>query len=209
MENLTTVQVSLGERSYPVYIGKGLIARAGELFDLSRRVLVLTDEGVPKAYAESVAAQCKEPLILTVKEGEGSKSIAVFEEILTKMLEAGFDRKDAVVSVGGGVVSDLAGFVAASYMRGIDFYSIPTTLLSAVDASVGGKVAVNLSGVKNAVGAFYQPRAVLSDPLLLETLPARQISAGLAEALKMAACFDASLFSLFESGSCAFFRCVT
>ena len=200
MKNIKEVKVSLGERSYPVYIGRGLLSRAGEIFNLSRRVLVLTDEGVPKEYAASVANVCKEPLTVTVKEGEGSKSLAVFEEILTKMLRAGFTRGDCVVAVGGGVVGDLAGFVASSYMRGIDFYNIPTTLLSAVDASVGGKVAVNLSGVKNAVGAFYQPRGVLCDPSLHSTLPARQISAGLAEALKMAVTLDASLFTLFEEG---------
>jgi len=200
MKNIKEVKVSLGERSYPVYIGKGLLSRVGKLFNLSRRVLVLTDRGVPKEYAEAVADACREPLTVTVKDGEGSKSLATYEEILTKMLRAGFTRGDCVVAVGGGVVGDLAGFVASSYMRGIDFYNIPTTLLSAVDASVGGKVAVNLSGIKNAVGAFYQPRGVLCDPSLLSTLPARQVSAGLAEALKMAVTLDASLFSLFENG---------
>ena len=200
MEKTKEIRVSLGERSYPVYIGRGLLSRVKELFDLSRRVLVLTDAGVPREYAEAVARASDSPLVITVKEGEGSKSLAIYEKILTEMLQAGFTRGDCVVAVGGGVVGDLAGFASASYMRGIDFYNIPTTLLSAVDASVGGKVAVNLSGVKNAVGAFYQPRGVLCDPSLLSTLPARQVSAGLAEALKMAVTLDASLFALFEDG---------
>ena len=198
MNNPTMLEVSLGERSYPIYVGEGLLSRAGEYMNLSRRVLIVTDEGVPREYAETVASLCEKPLIFTVKEGEGSKSFAVLEELCRAMLGGGFTRADAVVAVGGGVVGDLAGFAAASYMRGIDFYNIPTTLLSQVDSSIGGKVAVNLDSVKNAVGAFYQPRAVLIDPAVLKTLPARQISAGLAEALKMAACFDSALFELFE-----------
>jgi 3-dehydroquinate synthase len=114
------------------------------------------------------------------------------------MLEAGFGRKDCVVAVGGGICGDLAGFVAASYMRGVDFYNIPTTLLSQVDSSIGGKTAVNLDGIKNVVGAFYQPKKVLIDPEVLKTLPKRQIAAGLAEALKMAVTFDEDLFKIFE-----------
>ena len=199
MKNIKEVKVSLGERSYPVYIGRGLLSRVGEIFNLSRRVLVLTDEGVPKEYAASVANVCKEPLTVTVKEGEGSKSLAVFEEILTKMLRAGFTRGDCVVAVGGGVVGDLAGFAASVYMRGIDFYNIPTTLLSQIDSSIGGKTAINFGGVKNVIGAFYQPKKVLIDPNLLKTLPKRQISSGLAEAIKMALTSDAALFELLET----------
>ncbi len=198
MNKPTTLTVSLGERSYPIYVGEGLLSRASECMNLSRRVLIVTDEGVPREYAESVAALCKAPTLVTVKEGEGSKSFAAFEKLCRVMLDTGFTRADCVLAVGGGVVGDLAGFAAASYMRGVDFYNIPTTLLSQVDSSIGGKVAINLGGVKNAVGAFYQPRAVLIDPEVLNTLPKRQISAGFAEALKMAACFDGELFSLFE-----------
>jgi 3-dehydroquinate synthase len=115
------------------------------------------------------------------------------------MLEKGFTRTDCVVAVGGGVVGDLAGFCAASYMRGIDFYNIPTTLLSQVDSSVGGKTAVNLDGIKNIVGAFYQPKKVLIDPDVLSTLDKRQFSNGLAEAIKTAVCFDEKMFDMFEN----------
>ena len=114
------------------------------------------------------------------------------------MVDFGMTRSDCCVAVGGGVIGDLCGFVAASYMRGIDFYNVPTTLLSQVDSSIGGKVAINLSGLKNLVGAFYQPKGVIIDPDVLRTLPARQISNGLAEALKMALTFDKELFCLFE-----------
>ena len=185
---------------YDIVIENGALARAGELFALDRRVLVLTDEGVPAAYAAAVCAQCRAPILLTVGQGEGSKSLATFEAVLTRMLEEGFTRTDAVVAVGGGVVGDLAGFVAAAYMRGIDFYNIPTTLLSQVDSSVGGKTAVNLGGIKNCVGFFYPPKGVLIDPTVLNTLPPRQVAAGMAEVIKMAASLDEGLFLDLEKG---------
>ena len=190
--------VQLGDASYDIHIERGALARVGELLPLDRRVLVVTDDGVPTAYAEAVTRAAGKPTLVTVPSGEGSKSLACLEKLLTAMLEAGFTRTDAVVAVGGGVVGDLAGFAAATYMRGIDFYNIPTTLLSQVDSSIGGKTAVNLAGVKNAVGVFYQPRAVLIDPEVLSTLPSRQVSAGLAEVIKMAATSDSALFERME-----------
>ena len=131
--------------------------------------------------------------------GEDSKSLAVFGQLLQTMLEHDFSRKDCVVAVGGGVVGDLSGFAASAYMRGIDFYNIPTTLLSQIDSSIGGKTAINFGGVKNIVGAFYQPQKVLIDPDLLKTLPPRQIANGLAEAVKMSLTSDKALFELFET----------
>ncbi|MBQ2719778.1 MAG: 3-dehydroquinate synthase [Clostridia bacterium] len=190
--------VELESNSYDIHIGRGLLSSVGSILRLDRRVLVVTDEGVPAAYAEAVVAAAEAPTLVRVPAGEGSKSLATLERLLTTMLRAGFTRTDAVVAVGGGVVGDLAGFAAATYMRGIDFYNVPTTLLSQVDSSVGGKTAVNLDGVKNSVGAFHQPRAVLIDPEVLATLPARQLSAGLAEAIKMAATSDAALFERME-----------
>lgn len=195
-----TVKVELGKNSYDILIERGALSKVGEELDLNRKVLVLTDSGVPKTYSEQVSALCKEPFIYIVEQGEGSKSVETWKAVLEFMLEKGFNRGDCVVAVGGGVVGDLAGFTAASYMRGIDFYNIPTTLLSQVDSSVGGKTAVNLGGVKNIVGAFYQPKKVIIDPEVLKTLPERQISSGLAEAVKMALCFDEELFELFENG---------
>lgn len=196
-----TMHLNLKENRYDITIERGALGRAGELFRLNRRVLIVTDNGVPAEYAKTVAEQCKEPVIVTIPQGETSKCFAMLEHLCKRMLEEGFTRTDCVVAVGGGVVGDLSGFAAASYMRGIDFYNIPTTLLSQVDSSIGGKVAIDFCGVKNIVGAFYQPRAVLIDPNVLKTLPSRQISNGMAEAIKMALTSDAELFGMLESGA--------
>ena len=192
------IHMDLKENSYDILVERGILKRAREILNLKRRVLVVTDSGVPEIYAKTVAEQCKEPIICTVESGEGSKSLETFGILLQKMLDNNFSRKDCVVAVGGGVVGDLSGYAAASYMRGIDFYNIPTTLLSQIDSSIGGKTAINLGNVKNIVGAFYQPKKVLIDPDVLSTLPERQISNGLAEAVKMALTSDSELFDIFE-----------
>ncbi len=198
---MKTLKVTLPTTEYGIYIEKSLINKASELFNLNRKVLIVTDDGVPSEYAKTVAKQCKEPYIYTVRAGEGSKTLDVFAVLCREMMEKAFTRGDCVVAVGGGVVGDLAGFTAASYMRGVDFYNIPTTVLSAVDSSVGGKTGVNLDKIKNIVGAFKQPKGVLIDPELTKTLPERQMSNGLSEAVKMALTFDRELFELFELGS--------
>ena len=194
------INVDLGQRGYDIVLERGALGRIGELLRLDRRVLVVTDSGVPEKYAEQVATACKAPTVVTVDEGEGSKSFAILERLCKIMLEKGFTRTDCVVAVGGGVVGDLSGFAAASYMRGIDFYNVPTTVLSQVDSSIGGKVAINLDSVKNIVGAFYQPKKVVIDPEVLKTLPRRQIANGFAEAIKMGLTSDAALFDIFENG---------
>ena len=194
------LHISSDKGGYDVIIGRGAIEKADETFDLSRRVFIVTDDGVPAEYAEKIAAGCKYPTVATVRHGEKAKSPKTYIDLLDTMLSFGFTRGDAVVAVGGGVVGDLAGFVAATYMRGVDFYNVPTTLLSEIDSSIGGKTAINLDGIKNAVGAFYPPKAVVIDPDVLKTLPKRQIKNGLAEAIKMAATFDEELFELIESG---------
>ena len=193
------IRVNIPEKAYTVTVERGALQRADQLLNLNRKVLIITDDGVPAQYAQTVAALCKQAITVTVPQGEGSKSIAQFENLLTVMLQNRFTRTDCVVAVGGGVVGDLSGFVAASFMRGVDFYNIPTTVLSQVDSAVGGKVAVNLDGIKNCVGAFWQPKAVIIDPNVLQTLPPRQIANGLAEAVKMAITFDAPLFERFEA----------
>lgn len=177
----------------------GSLQKAGEYLDLDRRALIVTDDGVPEEYARDVTAQCRAPLVIRLPRGESSKSLDVYGSLLGAMLQSGFTRSDCVVAVGGGMIGDLAGFTAASYMRGVDFYNIPTTVLSQVDSSVGGKTAVNLDGVKNVVGAFYQPKKVLMDTDTLGTLSQRQIAGGLAEAIKMALTSDAELFTFFET----------
>ena len=198
---MQTLTVKTSKGSYPITIERGALARVGELLTLSRRVLIVTDEGVPAEYARLVADASLAPTLVTLPTGEGTKSLRSFEKLLSVMLKEGFTRRDCVVAVGGGVIGDLAGFVASAYMRGIDFYNIPTTLLSQVDSSIGGKVAVNLDGIKNSVGAFYPPKAVVIDPDVLKTLPHRQIASGLAEALKMSVTHDKALFEIFKNGS--------
>ena len=192
------ILVELGKNSYSITLQRGILRQADAYLKLNRKVLVVTDSGVPARYAQTVADCCASPVIVTLPQGEGSKNLKNFELLCHTMLHHGFTRTDCVVAVGGGVVGDLAGFASASYMRGIDFYNIPTTVLSQVDSSVGGKVAIDMDGIKNCVGAFYQPKAVLIDPEVLDTLPQRQISNGLAEAVKMAVNFDENLLSLFE-----------
>ena len=194
-----TVTMNLLDRDYDIVIERGAINAANKLLNLNRNVLIVTDDGVPLDYAECIAKQCLNPVIVIIKQGEESKSIAEMENLCRVMLNNNFTRKDCVVAVGGGVVGDLAGFCAASYMRGIDFYNIPTTLLSQVDSSIGGKVAVNLDKYKNIIGAFYQPKKVIIDPLLLNTLPERQFSNGMAEVIKMSLTSDKELFNLIEN----------
>ena len=193
------IHMDLLDAGYDIIVERGILENAATHLDLQRRVLVVTDSGVPAEYAKTLASRCKKAYICTVPQGEASKSIEGFSTLLQTMLDNGFSRKDCVVAVGGGVVGDLSGFAASSYMRGIDFYNIPTTLLSQIDSSIGGKTAINFGGVKNIVGAFYQPKKVLIDPDLLKTLPQRQISNGLAEAVKMALTCDRELFDIFES----------
>ncbi len=194
------ITLSLAERSYDITVGHGLLKDACSLLGVSGRSFILTDSGVPREYAECVAGQLESSRIYTVPEGEGAKSLTVLEEVLTAMLDFDMSRGDSLISVGGGVVGDLGGFAASAYMRGIAFYNIPTTMLAMVDSSIGGKTAVNLAGVKNVVGAFYQPRGVLIDTDTLKTLPRRHLSAGLCEAVKMSLTSDAELFSMLEGG---------
>lgn len=193
--------MNLGKDSYPIVIERGGLDKVGEVFDLDRRVFILTDDGVPCDYADRVAEFCQSPVIMTIPQGENSKHLDVLGDIWSVMLENNFTRTDCVVAVGGGVVGDLAGFAAATFMRGVDFYNIPTTLLSQVDSSIGGKTAINHGDIKNCVGAFYQPKAVLIDPDVLATLPQRQLSSGLAEAIKMAATCDRALFERMEEAA--------
>ena len=193
------LHMSLGRHSYDILIRRGGLAEAGSRFNLDRTVLVVTDDGVPAAYAQQVAAQCRRAVVVTLPQGEETKTFPGFQRLCRACLEAGLTRRDCVVAVGGGVMGDLAGFAAASYMRGIDFYNIPTTVLSQVDSSIGGKVAIDLDGVKNIVGAFHQPRGVIVDPAVLDTLPPRQVANGLAEAVKMGLICDPELFALFET----------
>ncbi len=195
------IPVKTSNGAYEIVLERGALKKVGELLNLNRRVMIVTDSGVPKEYAQTVARCCKNAVVHTFEQGESSKRIEVYADILKSLVQNGFTRTDCIVAVGGGVVGDLSGFAAATYMRGIDFYNIPTTVLSQVDSSIGGKTAIDFCGLKNIVGSFYPPRAVVIDPDTLKTLPERQISNGLAEAVKMAATSSAQLFEIFEKES--------
>ena len=191
--------MQLKSRSYDIILKAGCLANLHQFTNVAnRKVFVLTDSGVPAEYAQTVAAQCPDSTVYTIPQGEGSKCLKVYGQVLQAMLAFGMDRKDLLVSVGGGVVGDLGGFCAASYMRGIDFVNCPTTVLSQVDSSIGGKTAIDLGETKNIVGAFWQPKVVLVDFDTLKTLPRRQVVNGLAEALKTGIIGDPQLFALFE-----------
>ncbi len=196
------IPVKTNVGGYNIVLERGAISKANEYIGFkSRKVLILTDDGVPKQYSDTVADNCEKPFVFILPMGEKTKNFNSYKKVLKFMIENGFDRKDCVVAVGGGVIGDLAGFIAATYMRGIDFYNIPTTLLSQVDSSIGGKVAVDFLGYKNIIGSFYQPKMVIIDPNVLKTLDKRQFSAGLAESVKMALTSDKKLFELIEENN--------
>lgn len=199
---METLHMNLGSNGYDITVGADLLDSAKEYFNLDRKVIIVTDSGVPKEYSIRIAANAKDARIVTVSEGEASKSIATLEHLLNEMSDFGLTRGDCAVAVGGGVVGDLTGFAASCYMRGIDFYNVPTTLLSQVDSSIGGKTAINLGGIKNVVGAFYQPKGVLIDTEVLKSLSKRQLASGLAEVIKMALSQNAELFGFIEGLGC-------
>jgi len=199
------VRVELGERSYDILIGEGLLARAGELFKplkLGKRGVIITDTNVGPLYGAALQQALRtggiETEIVDVPAGELSKSLRQANRLLEHLPSLGLDRHSFVIALGGGVVGDLAGFIAATYLRGITFVQVPTTLLALVDSSVGGKVGVNLPQGKNLVGSFYQPRLVLADIATLQSLPERELRAGLAEVIKHGAIRDAEFFAWLE-----------
>jgi 3-dehydroquinate synthase len=199
------VRVSLGARSYLIRIGTGLLARLGThcaRLGLSPRCAVITDTKVGPRYGavalKSLTDAGFDPVLITVPAGETAKRLKSVQACYDQLAARRLERKSFIVALGGGVVGDLAGFVAATYLRGLAFVQVPTTLLAQVDSSVGGKVGVNLKAGKNLVGAFYQPRLVLCDLDTLQTLPDREYRAGLAEVIKYGIIYDAALFRRLE-----------
>jgi 3-dehydroquinate synthase len=184
-----TLHVELGERSYPIYIGRDLFADSDMLARhvVGTQVAIVSNETVAPLYVDRVRAALPAGAVVTdvvLPDGEQYKTLATLSVIFDRLLEDGHNRSTTIIAVGGGVVGDMAGFAAASYQRGVNFIQIPTTLLSQVDSSVGGKTGVNHPLGKNMIGAFYQPQAVFIDTNTLHTLPARELSAGLAEVIK-------------------------
>lgn len=189
---MAEVWVELGEQRYPIYIGTGQIERLGELvrgrLPRAQRALIITDTNVGPIYAEAARASLESSGIRTsrvmVPAGEASKSLAQVYTLYNSCLKAELDRQSAIVALGGGVVGDLAGYVAATFLRGIPFVQVPTSLLAQVDSSVGGKTGVDLPQGKNLVGAFHQPSLVVADLTVLRSLPRRELAAGMAEVVK-------------------------
>lgn len=185
-------------KEYDIYFERGLTDHLKDYINDDHMTMIISDSGVPSSLQQKVFNQFKNAYLMVVEMGEQSKGFETFEMILKDMLKKGFSRKDRVIALGGGVVGDLSGFVAASYMRGIEFINIPTTTLSQIDSSIGGKVAINVEGYKNSVGAFYQPSLVIIDPNVLDTLTKRHFNNGLVEAVKAGLIYDKSLFEDFE-----------
>ena len=202
-----TITVELGERSYPIVIGRGLL---GGDFDLGEYLaggdcLVVSNETVAPLYLDTLKANLFGKTVATIQlpDGESFKTLDTLSTVLEKLVSSGANRDTTLVALGGGVVGDITGFAAACYMRGVGFIQVPTTLLAQVDSSVGGKTGVNHPLGKNLVGAFHQPRIVLIDTATLDTLPDRELSAGLAEIIKAGAIADAGFFDWLEANMAA------
>ena len=190
--------VKLTDAQSRVIIEKGCHTHLKDYFSHSGKVMVISDDNIPHSLKETVLNQFDGAILAQVPQGEKAKSFEVYGSLLANLLENGFSRKDLIIALGGGVVGDLAGFVASTYKRGCRFISIPTTTLSQIDSSIGGKVAINMNGIKNCVGSFYHPEAVFVDTDTLKTLGKRHFYNGLVEALKAGCIGDEELFDLFK-----------
>lgn len=191
--------VNLGDNSYPIYIEKGIVSKCGDFLPqvfCGKRIMIISDDNVFPLYGQALLSSLNEYecSTLVLPHGEPTKAFQSLPQIYSALLEAKISRSDLVIALGGGVIGDLAGFAAASYLRGINLVQIPTSLLAQVDSSVGGKVAVDLPQGKNLVGAFFQPKMVLIDPLVLDTLPEHFISDGMGEVIKYGCIKDKDLF---------------
>lgn len=200
------VRVELGERSYNIVIDSGIlgdIGRSLEKFEFSRKIALISNPTVYRLYGDTVrnalVGSGFDPVEIIIPDGEEYKNLAQVRDIYGEMLKARLDRKSVVMALGGGVIGDIAGFAASTYMRGIDFVQVPTTLLAQVDSSVGGKTGVNHTAGKNMIGTFWQPRLVWVDISTLKTLPKRELLAGLAEVIKYGVIWDREFFEFLES----------
>lgn len=203
-----TVEVNLGDRSYPVHVGADLLMHIGRYareHSLGSRALIISNDTVGPLYSETIRTSLEDHGFavdnVSIPDGEVHKTIETAASLYDACVSAGLDRSSFIVALGGGVVGDVAGFVAATYMRGVDFVQVPTTLLAQVDASVGGKTGVNHPAAKNMIGSFHQPRLVVADVSTLESLPPREYRAGLAEVVKHGLIADPELFSFVEEES--------
>ena len=200
---INKISLNLDSRSYDILIGKNAIQNLQEFLSKKNysKVFVITDENVAKHHLASLEAEISNAEIIITKSGEQTKSFLFLEKICEEILAKGIDRKSLIIAFGGGVIGDLSGFIASILLRGIDFIQIPTTLLSAVDSSVGGKTAINSKAGKNLIGSFYQPQLVICDLNFLKTLPEREIRSGYAEVVKYGFIFDEEFLQFLEKNS--------
>ncbi|WP_224981741.1 3-dehydroquinate synthase [Geomonas agri] len=208
--NVQQIKVALGERSYDIQLGAGILGTIGTLcreLGLTGTAAVVSNTTVAPLYYESVRAAMEaagyQVLLVSLPDGESYKNSATLNQIYDALVDASLDRGSFILALGGGVIGDMAGFAAASYLRGIPFVQLPTTLLSQVDSSVGGKTGINHPRGKNLIGAFYQPKAVLIDVMTLDTLPEREFRAGLGEIVKYGAVLDGDFFTFLEANVAA------
>ncbi len=203
---METLRVELGPNAHPVHVGAGLLDRLGELAAAAGlkpgRAALLTDTNVRRRYADRARAALAKagfsPTVIEIAPGEASKSLQTLATLYDRMTEAELDRTDALLALGGGVVGDLGGFAAATYLRGIALVQVPTTVVAQVDSALGGKTAINHPRAKNLIGAFYQPRLIVADVATLATLPEREFREGLAEVIKYGAIMDAPMVADLE-----------
>lgn len=191
---MKTIDVNIPNKEYKVHIKNGLLYDVDQYIDVNREIVIVTDDFIPKEYLKILKTKIANPTIFEVTMGETSKSIDVAYSIINEMIEEKISRNAIIIALGGGVVGDLTGFIASIYMRGIDFVQIPTSLLSQIDSSVGGKVGINSDKMKNSIGSFYQPIVVLIDPTTLATLPEKEFSNGMSEMIKYGLIADKALF---------------
>lgn len=191
--------VKLTDAQSRVVIEKGCHTHLKDYMDFNGKVMVITDDNIPESLKETVLSQFDGAVLVEVPNGERAKSFEIYGDLLANLLENGFSRRDYIIALGGGVVGDLAGFVASTYKRGCRFVSIPTSTLAQIDSSIGGKVAINMNGIKNCVGNFYHPETVFVDTDTLKTLEQRHFYNGLVEAVKAGCIGDAQLFEIFKN----------
>lgn len=209
------IEVNIPGKEYNVLIEKGILKNIDKYIDKNREIVIISDENIPKQYINTIKPLLANPLCLFVPQGETSKSMEMAYSLLNSLIDNKITRGALIIALGGGVIGDLAGFVASIYLRGVDYIQIPTTLLSQIDSSVGGKVGINAITMKNAIGAFKQPKLVLIDPDTLSTLDQRQLSSGVSEMIKYGLIASKTLFkdiatkNIFEDIEEYIYQCVT
>ena len=194
------LNVNLKDKSYEVIVEKGIIKNITPYVDIEKKFLIVSDDRIPNVYINTIKKQLKKVDVVIFPHGENNKSLKNYQLVIDKLIQGDYSRKDYIIALGGGVVTDLAGFVASTYKRGMNLINIPTTTLAMVDASVGGKVALNFDKLKNVIGSFYHPNYILIDIDTLETLPKRHYINGVIEALKTGMIGDKELYNIFFNG---------